>query len=95
MSTPKTETPATPSFPSFPSFDPLAIWTASQQAFARMMTEGYGHYAAFESQMTARALAAVSTWAQLSQDAISYGAQLSSEARKLGLDAMTKLRTAA
>jgi len=36
--------------------------------------------------------AAVATWAQLTQDAIAYSAQLSAEARKLGLDAATKLR---
>jgi hypothetical protein len=91
MSTPKTETSAMPN--PFASFaDPVAMWTASQQAFAKMMTEGYGHYAALESQMIARANAAVATWAQLTQDAIAYSAQLSAEARKLGLDAVTKLR---
>lgn len=72
--------------------DPMAIWTASQQAFTRMMTEGFAHYAALEGQMIERAQAAVSTWSQLNQDAIRYGAQLAGEARKLGLDVVSKLR---
>jgi len=89
-----TETPK-PSQPfSFGSMDPIAMWTASQQAVTKVMTEGAAHYAAFESQMLERAHAAVSTWAQLNQDALRYAAQLASEARKLGLDAVGKLRAA-
>ena len=37
--------------------------------------------------MIGRAQGAVANFAQLAQDAIAYGAQLSAEARKLGLEA--------
>jgi len=95
---PKIENP----FASFTAFDPFAFWAASQQAFAKMMTDGYGRaqayadqYAAFENQMLQRAQAAVATWAQLTQEAIAYGGQLSAESRKLGLDAIKKMGFAA
>jgi|SRR5215813_10668805 len=102
MSNPKIETtlpkiepnPFTP----FTSFDPFAFWASSQQAFAKMMTDGYGRaqayadqYAAFESQLLQRAQAAVATWAQLTQEAIAYSGQLSAESRKIGLEAMKKM----
>jgi hypothetical protein len=104
MSTVKLETKEAPKTdPSpFAAFDPYAMWTASQQAFAKMMADGYGRaqayadqYAALESQMIARAQAAVASWAQLTQDAIAYGGQLSAEARKLSLDTFKKMGFAA
>jgi hypothetical protein len=80
-------------FATFPSFDPMAMWTASQQTWSKLVAEGVAraeqfasHYAALEAQLISRAQGAVGNWAQLAQDAISYGAQLSAEARKLGLD---------
>lgn len=104
MSTVKPETKDAPKFETHPfaAFDPFAMWTASQQAFARMMAEGHGRaqgyadqYAALESQMIARAQAAVASWAQLTQDAIAYGSQLSAEARKLSLETFKKMGFAA
>jgi hypothetical protein len=47
-------------------------------------------YATLEAQMIARAQAAIASWAQLAHDAIAYGAQLSQQARKLGVDAARK-----
>jgi hypothetical protein len=74
----KTETPKTeiPTNP-FVTFEP----------FHKMMEE----YAALEAQMIARAKAAIETWAQLAQDALAYSAQLSAQARKLGLETAKKM----
>jgi hypothetical protein len=90
QATPKAEPP-------FPSFDPMTFWSTSQQAFHKAMTDAYGRaqswadqYAAMEQLFVSRAQGAVSNWAQLTQDAIAYSAQLSAEARKLGLDAIRK-----
>jgi len=88
--------------PDWTAFDPMTYWNASQQAFQRMMSDGYGRaqtlseqYAAFENLMVSRAQAAVQTWSQLAQDAIAYGAQLSAEARKLSLDTVRRAATMA
>jgi len=82
----------------FTTFDPMAAWTASQQAFHKMLTDAQGRaqaladeYAALEAQMISRARQAVETWAQLAQDALSYSAQLSAQARKLGIEAARKI----
>jgi hypothetical protein len=90
QATPKAEPP-------FGSFDPMTFWTSSQQTFHKAMTDAYGRaqswadqYAAMEQLFVARAQGAVSNWAQLTQDAIAYTAQLSAEARKVGLDAIRK-----
>jgi hypothetical protein len=97
----KTETPpVAPSTPKadaanpFAAFDPMAYWTTSQQTFAKAMSDAYGRaqsfadqYAALEAQLVTRAQGAVATWAQLTQDAIAYSAQLSAEARKVGFEA--------
>jgi hypothetical protein len=97
--TSKTETPANPfANPFAGSFDPMAAFTASQQAFHQMMADGLQRmasfaeeYAALEAQMLARAQGAVASWAQLAQDAITYGAQLSINARRLGLETARKM----
>jgi hypothetical protein len=101
----ETSTPSTPSTPkqdtnpfaAFGSFDPMAYWTASQQSFQKMVQDSYGRaqsfadqLAAVESQVITRTHGAVAHWAQLTQDAIAYAAQLSAEARKLGFEAMRK-----
>lgn len=95
---PTAEIPANP----FASFDPMAYWTQSQQAFAKLMSDSYtrahsfaDQYAALETQMIARAQGAVTSWAQLAQDAIAYGAQLSAEARKLGFETVRKMSAGA
>lgn len=82
----------------FTSFDPLAAWNASQQAFHKMMTDAQGRIQSFadelatmESQMYARAKQAIETWAQLAEDALTYSAQLSAQARRLGLEAARKM----
>jgi hypothetical protein len=94
----KTETPKTESTP---SFDPIAAWTASQQAFLKMFGDAQGRaqafvdeYAALEAQMLARAKTAIDSWAQLANDALAYSAQLSAQARKLGLEAARKVGAA-
>jgi hypothetical protein len=81
-------------FAAFASFDPMAYWTQSQQTFAKAMSDAYGRaqafadqYASLEAQLITRAQGAVASWAQVTQDAIAYGAQLSAEARKLGFEA--------
>jgi hypothetical protein len=86
----------------FASFDPIAYWSAVQQTFQRMATEGQGRaqaladqYGVLEAQLVQRTQAAVATWTQLAQDAIAYGAQLSAEARKIGLDAYRKMSAGA
>ena len=96
---PKTETPAAAnpyaSFAQFGAFDPIAAWTKLvTESYARM-TAFADQYAGLEAQMMTRAQGAVASWAQLSQDAIAYGGQLSAEARKLGFDAWKKLAVAA
>ncbi|MEO6775980.1 MAG: hypothetical protein ABI467_23670 [Kofleriaceae bacterium] len=101
-----TASPQTPSFASpnagfanpFAGFDPMGAWTQGQQTFHQMMADAYGRitsfaeeYAAMESQFVTRAQGAVTNWAQLTADAFAYGAQLSTQARKLGLDHAKKL----
>jgi hypothetical protein len=90
----------TPKMPTaqFANFDPMAAWTQGQQAFAQMMTDAFGRmtsfaeeYAALESQFVTRAQGAVQNWAQLTSDAIAYGAQLASQARKSSLENAKKL----
>jgi hypothetical protein len=100
MSTQKTETD-TKTEPKTPPFDPTAAWATSQQAFHKMMTEALertqalsGEYVALEAQMIAKAREAIAHWAQLAQDAITYSAQLSAQARKLGTDAVRKMGVA-
>ncbi len=85
-------------FPQFPNIDPMAYWTQSQQSFQKIVGDAYSRaqsfaeqYAALEAQMIARAQGAVSNWAQLAQEAIAYGAQLSAEARKLSVETMRKM----
>jgi hypothetical protein len=99
--TPKTETPKTEANP-FAAFDPMAFWATSQQTFQKAMGDAYGRahsfadqYAALESQLVVRTQAAVASWAQLAQDAISYSAQLSAEARKLGFETCRKMSVGA
>lgn len=89
----KTEIPRAADGNPFASFDPMGYWTATQQAFQKMITDACGraqtfaeHFTALESQIVTRTQGAVSNWAQLAQDAIAYGAQLSAEARKLGFE---------
>ena len=94
---PKTDAPF-PGFPSFPNFDPMAMWATGQQTFTKMMTEAAGRWqsfadqcAAVEQQVSTHAQGAVNHWAQLAKDAISYGTQLSAEARKLSLETAKKM----
>jgi len=82
----------------FAGFDPMGAWTQGQHAFHQMMADAYGRmqsfaeeYAAMESQLVTRAQGAVQNWAQLTADAFAYGAQLSAQARKLGLENAKKL----
>jgi hypothetical protein len=94
-----TQTAKTDSIPNpFASFDAMATWTAAQQAFQNMLTEAHSRatamsaeYAGVEAQLVARAQAAVASWAQLAQDAIAYTAQLSAQARKLGIETARKM----
>lgn len=96
----KTETKAqTPT--AFAGFDPMTAWTTGQAAFHQMMTDAMTRMASLtddvatlEHQLIARAQGAVASWAQLTQEAIAYGAQLSAQARKLGLETARKFQTA-
>jgi hypothetical protein len=84
----KTETKAetTASAPNLP-FDPTMLFAASQQKMQDLMEQ----YAQLEALAIARARQAIETWAQLAQDALAYSAQLTAQARKLGLDAARKI----
>lgn len=84
---------ATPTNP-FAGFDPAALNKLMADAYSRAQTWSE-QYAAMESVFVARAQGAVASWAQLTQDAIAYTAQLAAEARKIGLDAVRKASTAA
>jgi hypothetical protein len=86
----------------FEAFDPMAMWTRSQELFRDLMTDALArsqafadHVATLEADAMARASSAVAAWAQLAQDSISYGAQLSAEARKLGVETAKKLGVSA
>lgn len=81
----------------FASFDPMTAWTTAQQNFQKLMSDAYARtqawadeYATIEAQMFARANQAVDTWAQLAHDSISYTANLSAQARKIGFEAVRK-----
>ena len=95
---PKTETPKLDN--PFAGFDPMSAWTHGQQVMHQLVTDSMQRmtsfaddYAALEAQMFARAQGAVANWAQLAHDAIAYSAQLSMQARKLGLDTARKFGT--
>lgn len=97
---PKTEIPSSAN--PFASFDPIAYWSTVQEAFQRMTTDAQGRaqafteqYGAIEAQLVQRAHGAVAAWAQLAQDAIAYGAQLSAEARRIGFEAYRKMSAGA
>lgn len=82
----------------FAAFDPMAAWTTAQQTFHKMVTDALSRaqsfvdeYGALEQQMYTRAQGAVQNWAQLTQDAIAYAAQLSAQARKLGIETARKM----
>jgi hypothetical protein len=94
--TPKTDTSSAPH--PFAAFDPMAAWNASQQTFHKMIADAQSRaqafadeYAALEAQMLARAKSAIETWSQLAQEALAYSAQLSAQARKLGLETARKM----
>ncbi|HEY4055946.1 MAG TPA: hypothetical protein VGM39_05030 [Kofleriaceae bacterium] len=99
--TPKTETPANPfttPFQAFGSMDPMKIWSEGHAQFTKLMTDATSRwqsfadqYVAVEQQMTAQAQTAVTNWAQLAKDAIAYGVQLSTEARKLSIETAKKM----
>lgn len=82
------------------AFDPMALfhmWTNAQQTFAKMMGESSARaqawsdeVASMEAQLFTRMNTAIDQWAQLAHDTLSYTAQLSAQARKLGVDAARK-----
>jgi hypothetical protein len=85
----------------YAALDPMGYWSSFRDAMttARTSTAGYAdkldaQYAEMEQQLVERAHLAVATWAQLANDAINYGARLSTEARKLGADAAKKVANA-
>ena len=89
---PKTET-TNP----FAGFDPMTAWTAGQQQMHQWMADAMkrmavlaDEYATLEAQMISRAQGAVANWAQLAQDALVYGAQLSAQARKISVETARK-----
>ena len=76
---PKTAPLANP----FTAFDPMSMFAATQQAFARLMTDAFERAESMSTQ-----------YAQLTHDALSYSAQLASEARKLGFDSLRRATAA-
>jgi hypothetical protein len=81
----------------YAALDPMAYWATFREAMTGVHSRANAvseQYAQVEVQLVERAQAAVATWAQLAHDAITYGAQLSAEARKLGVEAMRKGATA-
>ena len=99
----RTETPKDPFMGFDPKgFDPMSYWAASQAGFQKLVADAFqrahsfaDQYATLEAQMVNRAQGAVASWAQLTQDAIAYGAQLSAEARKLSFEAARKMSAGA
>jgi hypothetical protein len=63
----------------------------TQRGRNRRVAGAGAQYVELEQQLVERAHLAVATWAQLANDAITYGARLSGEARKLGADAAKKM----
>ena len=93
-----TSTPKTDANP-FAGFDPMTAWATSQAQMQQFFTDAMkrmstlaDEYATLEGQMIARAQGAVANWAQLAQDAIAYGAQLSAQARKISLETARKFQ---
>ena len=85
-------------FAAWATLDPMQLWTTGQATFGRMMADAMGraavlgdHATGVEKQLVERAQGAVDAWAKLGHDAISYGAQLSAEARRLSLETAKKL----
>ena len=107
MSTEKTKTEPKTDFPrsephnpfaAFGAFDPMAYWNSTQQTFQKMLVDAYGRaqafadqYAQLEAQFVSRAQSAVANWAQLTNEALAYSAQLSTEARKLGFETARRM----
>lgn len=92
-----TNTTSTNPFTNLASFDPMQYFAASQQQFAKLVGDAQGRaqqfadqYAKMESEWVARSQAAIVAMAQMAQDAIAYGAQLSTEARKLTMQKMAE-----
>ncbi len=86
----------------FVGFDPMTAWTQGQAAMQQMMADAFGRmtsfaseYATMESQFVVKAQDAMKNFAQLSADALVYGAQLTAQARKAGLDNVQKLSNVA
>ncbi len=86
----------------YAALDPMGYWASFRQAMSTAQQHGSSvagkldaQYVELEGQLVERAQAAVATWAQLATDAISYGAKLSVEARKLGGDAAKKMSASA
>jgi hypothetical protein len=90
-----TNTTSANPFSNLAAFDPMQYFAASQQQFAKLVGDAQGRaqqfadqYAKMESEWVARSQAAIVAMAQMAQDAIAYGAQLSAEARKITLQKM-------
>ena len=82
----------------YSALDPGAYWTSFRDTMTTANARAHAaadQYAVLETQLIDRAQAAVATWAQLAHDAIGYGAQLSVQARKLGIDAARKMGASA
>jgi hypothetical protein len=85
-------------FQAFPVFDPMQLWTQGQAQMQKLMGDATARwqsfadqYAQIEHQVSSHAQTAVTNWAQLAKDAIAYGVQLSTEARKLSIETAKKL----
>jgi hypothetical protein len=85
-----------------PPADPMAAFAAAQQSFHKLFADAQTRaqafaeqYATLETQMLARAKQAIESWAQLAQDALAYSAQLSAQARKLGVETARKMSAGA
>ena len=82
----------------FAALDPMGYWSSFRDAMTQAQSHTAGvagkldaQYVELEQQLVERAHLAVATWAQLANDAISYGSRLSTEARKRGADAAKKM----
>ncbi|CAN5896480.1 hypothetical protein BH11MYX2_BH11MYX2_26380 [soil metagenome] len=92
-----TQTPVNP-FQAFTAMDPMQLWSQGYAQMTKLMTDSTSrwqsfadHYTSVEQQMTSQAQVAVANWAQLAKDAIAYGVQLSTEARKLSIETAKKM----
>ncbi|MCX5743113.1 MAG: hypothetical protein NT062_11535 [Proteobacteria bacterium] len=65
----------------------MSMWTDAASHGERLANQ----YAVVEKDLVARTQSTMAGWSQMAQDAVAYGAQLSTEGRKFGADTAKKM----